>query len=225
MDALGVLATPHKTRVLLLALLLSLPLAASEPLTIDHKNREIRIQAIVQPDAMTRWFGVQGHHAVVWTEGRSARWALFRSLASDHDVRVALDSVGAKAGENLTVETWTRRDDPSSREPDKRVEGTPIDVYVEWPGGARVPLAHLVRQEGASAPELDFRYGGNEAHQSTFHSGCIVCLYSCPGGAIGNRSRTIRDYEKEGVIFFSRDDRLPSDGTQVTLILIPKEER
>jgi len=206
------------------ALALTLPLHAASHITVNRETREVRVDAIAQPDAMTRWFGVQGHHAVVWTEGRSARWALFRSLASDHDVRVALNSLGAKAGENLTIETWTKRDDPSSPEPDKRVEGTPIDVYVEWPGSKRVPLAELIRQEGAAVPQLDFRYGGNEAWQSTFHSGCIVCLYSCPGGAVGNHSHTIRDYEKDGVIFLARPDRLPKDGTRVTLILIPREE-
>jgi hypothetical protein len=207
-----------------LALFLAIPLYAADRLDVDRDKREVRIDAVVQPDAMTRWFGVQGHHAVVWTDGRSARWALFRSLASDLDVRTALDSLGAKAGDNLSAETWTARDDPSSPEPDKRVDGTPVDVFVELEPGRRVPLSDLVHQKGSQRPELDFRYGGNEAHRPTFESGCIVCLYSCPGGAIGNRSRTIRDYEKEGVIYFARPDRLPPEGTRVTLILIPREE-
>ena len=215
----------YPMRVAVLLLLLALPTFASDYLTVDETAREVRIEAVVQPDAMTRWFGVQGHHAIVWTEGRSARWALFRSLASDHDVRAALDSLGAKAGENLTIETWTERENPEHSDPDKRVEGTVVDVFVEWPGSSRVPLSSLIRQEGMATPALDFRYGGNEAYQETFHSGCIVCLYSCPGGAVGNHSRTIREYVNEGVIYFARSDRLPEDGSRVTLVLVPRGDK
>lgn len=209
----------------LLLMTASLALAGAPPsLVVDRAKGEVRVRAIVQPGAMERWFGVQGHHAVVWDGGKASRWALFRALASDHDIRVALDSLGAKRGENLTVETWTERSDPKSPEPDKRVEGTPIDVLVTWDGRAPVPLASLLRQKGAAAPELDFRYGGHERWQETFHSGCIVCLYSCPGGAVSNHSRTIRDYEREGVIYVARPEALPSDGSSVTIILRPNLE-
>jgi hypothetical protein len=217
----------HDVRPLIAVLLLaaSIPLTAAPPsLAVDRAKGEVHVRAIVQPGAMERWFGVQGHHAVVWDGGKAARWALFRALASDHDVRVALDSLGAKRGENLTVETWTERDNPESPEPDKRVEGTPIEVLVAWNGRAPVPLASLLRQKKAAAAELDFRYGGHETLQATFHSGCIVCLYSCPGGAVSNHSRTIRDYERGGVIYVARPEALPPDGSEVTIILRPKLE-
>jgi hypothetical protein len=184
---------------------------------LDRARGEVRIPATVQPEAMARPFGVQGHHAIVWNGGRAKWWALFVSPVSDHDVRVALDSIGAKRGENLTPATWNAREDPRNAEPDKRVEGSPVEVFVEW-NRKRVPLAHLLSEKDG-APHLDFRYGGNEAWQKEFHSGCIVCLYSCPGGAIGNRARTIRDYVRDGVIYASRPERLPRAGTKVTIIL------
>ena len=204
---------------------LALPLlAAPPPLVVDRAKGEVRIRAIVQPDAMQRWFGVQGHHAVVWNEGKASRWALFRAFASDHDVRVALEALDAKPGENLTIETWTERSNSKSPEPDKRVEGTTVEVFVSWDGRAPVPLASVLRQKGSPSPELEFHYGGHEKWQPIFKSGCIVCLYSCPGGAVSSRSHTIRDYEKEGVIYFSRPEALPPDGTEVTIILRPKRE-
>ncbi|MGK2858054.1 MAG: YdjY domain-containing protein [Thermoanaerobaculia bacterium] len=205
-------------------MLLATHAGAAEPLVVDRAKGEVRIRAIVQPGAMQRWFGVQGHHAVVWDGGNASRWALFRAFASDHDVRVALDSLGATPGENLTVETWTERSNPTSPEPDKRVEGTPIDVFVSWDGRAPVPLASVIRQEGAPSPVFEFRYGGHEKWQPTFKSGCIVCLYSCPGGAVSSRSHTIRDYEKDGVIYFSKPKALPPNGTEVTIILRPRLE-
>jgi hypothetical protein len=209
---------------LFLAFSLPLAAAASPTLVVDRAKGEVRIRAMVQPEAMQRWIGVQGHHAVVWDGGKASGWALFRALASDHDVRVALDALGARPGENLTIETWTERSNPKSREPDKRVEGTPVDVLVAWDGRKPVPLGSVIRQKGSTSPELDFRYGGHEKWQPTFKSGCIVCLYSCPGGAVSSRSRTIRNYEEDGVIYFSRPEALPPAGTEVTIILRPKTE-
>jgi hypothetical protein len=186
--------------------------------TVDRAHREVRFTATVQPTAMSRPFGVQGHHAIVWKEGGSKRMALFVSDASDHDVRVALDALGAHRGENLTPDSWNARKDPDNREPDKRVEGSRVTVFVAW-NGKRVPLSQLLAEEHRGAPLLDFRYGGNEKYQKEFKSGCIVCLYSCPGGAIGNHAHPIRDYVRDGVVYASVPSRLPPAGTTVTIIL------
>jgi hypothetical protein len=207
---------------LLLTLVIAVTSSAA-PLTIDRAHGEVRFQATVQPGAMSRPFGVEGHHAIVWSGGKAKYWALFVADASDHDVRLALDSLGARRGENLTADAWTRRDDPSCPEPDKRVEGTPIDVFVEW-DRHRVGLAHLLREEGKPQPLLDFRYGGNERWQKDVHSGCIVCLYSCPGGAVGNHAHPIRDYVRDGAVYRSALNRLPPAGTNVTIILKPRME-
>ncbi|HEX8620167.1 MAG TPA: YdjY domain-containing protein, partial [Thermoanaerobaculia bacterium] len=168
---------------------------------IDRAAREVRIAAVVQPHAMARPFGVQGHHAIVWKGGKAKYWALFSAEVSDAAVRAALDSLGARRGENLTPDTWNARENERNAEPDKRVDGSHIDVFVEWKGSKRVPLAHLIAEEGHEPPLLDFRYGGHQQWQKDFKSGCIVCLYSCPGGAIGNRAHTIRDYVRDGVVY------------------------
>lgn len=203
----------------LLALALFACGASSDALVIDRQAREVRIPATVQPRAMERPLGVQGHHAIVWKGGRAKYWALFASDVSDRDVRRALESLGAVAGENLTPATWNAREDASNREPDKRVEGSPVEVFVEWKGQPRVPLSQLLVEKGRPSPALDFRYGGNERWQKEFKSGCIVCLYSCPGGAIGNHAHPIRDYVRDGVVYASRPERLPASGTKVTIIL------
>lgn len=204
--------------VTILASLLAALLTTDAKPVVDRARREVRIPAVVQPHAMDRPFGVKGHHAIVWNGGRAKLWALFVTPVSDRDVRIALDSLGAKRGENLTPDTWNAREDPKSAEPDKRVDGTKIEVFVEW-NRKRVPLAHVLSEERSAMPRVDFRYGGNEAWQKEFQSGCIVCLYSCPGGAIGNHAHTIRDYVRDGVIYASRPERLPRAGTKVTIIL------
>ncbi len=197
--------------------------AAPAKPAIDRKQREVRFTATVQPAAMDRPFGVKGHHAIVWKGGRARFWALFVADVSDHDIRTALDSLGARRGENLTADSWNRRDDLKSVEPDKRVEGTGVDVFVEWKGShGRIPLAQLVSETGHPSPLLDFRYGGNERFQVDFKSGCIVCLYSCPGGAIGNHAHPIRDYVRDGAVYSSRESKLPRAGTRVTITLKPR---
>jgi hypothetical protein len=178
----------------------------------------VRFTATVQPGAMKRPFGVKGHHAVVWKGGTAHRWALFVSEASDRDVRAALDSLGAKRGENLTPDSWNARNDKRNPEPDKRVEGSRIDVYVEW-NSRRTPLGRVIQEKRKVAPQLDFRYGGNQRYQPEFKSGCIVCLYSCPGGAIGNHAHPIRDYVRDGVVYASVPERLPPAGTKVIIVL------
>ena len=189
------------------------------PLVIDRVKREVRIAATVHAGHLSRSWVQPGHHSVVWKNGR-ARWgALFLSEASDEEVRAALIALGAKPGENLTTATWNARRDPHNSEPDKRVEGTPLDVLVEWAGsGKAIPLGDLIAENGRPA-RFDFRFGGNERYREEFKSGCIVCNYSCPGGAIGNRNRTIREEEKLGPIFTAVSPRLPSDGSEVTVVL------
>jgi len=130
--------------------------AAPAKPVIDRARGEVRIPAVVQPHAMDRPFGVKGHHAIVWDGGRSKLWALFVSPVSDHDVRLVLDSLGARRGENLTPATWNAREDPKNPEPDKRVDGAKIEVFVEW-GRKRVPLAHVLAEEGSATPHVDLR--------------------------------------------------------------------
>ena len=212
--------------VMLTAALLCNRSSQASPATVDRAAREVRISARVQPDAMDCFFGgVKGHHAIVWEGGRAHRCALFVSTTSDLDVRGALESIGARPGENLSLDSWNAREDRSNPEPDKRVMGTPIDVFVEWEGSAtRVPLADLIREKRRPQPALDFRYGGNERFRKDFRSGCIVCLYSCPGGAIGNHAHPIRDYVRDGVVYSSHPERLPPPGTAVSIIFKVRTE-
>ena len=213
--------------ILLAVVLFALVLrgATSEPPIVDRRNGEVRVKAKVQPEAMTRtWLTcVKGHHAIVWKGGRASRCALFVSASNDLAVRRALQALGAKPGENLTAATWHERENDNSPDPDRRVQGTGIDVLVES-GKRRLPLASFLHETGTAQPRLDLRYGGNARWRDEFRSGCIVCLYSCPGGAIGNHAHTIRDYVRDGVVYSARKDHLPPAGATVTLIFKPRVE-
>jgi len=185
---------------------------------------EVRLTARVQPQAMDCFLGVKGHHAIVWKKGRGSRCALFVTDTSDREFRLALSKLGARPGENLTLDSWNERNNPRNPEPDKRVAGSLVDVFVEW-DGRRTPLCDLISEKGRAGATCDMRYGGNERYQKEFKSGCIVCLYSCPGGAVGNHAHPIRDYVRDGVVYAARKERLPKAGTKVTLIFKLRSEK
>lgn len=157
-----------------------------------------------------------GHHSVVSKYGVSRFGALLLAEVSDLEVRRALESLGAEPGDNLVPESWTKRNDPAATAPDIRVEGSRVEVFVEA-GGKRYRLDELIRSTPES--DLDLRYGGNEAWRSRFRSGCIVCNYSCPGGAVGNHTLTIRDEATERVVFRLANDFPLADGDRVRVVL------
>lgn len=188
-----------------------------EAITVDRATREIRLAAVAFPSHFSRAAFQPGHHAVVWRGGISHPGALFVTTASDQEVRRALISLDATPGENLTSEAWTRARDATSTAPDQRVEGAPVDVFVDW-RGKRVALEELLVFENSPA-SLDLRFGGNERWRKRFRSGCIVCNASCPGGVIGNRALTLREEEGRDRRHTLRAGELPAEGEQVTVIL------
>ncbi len=66
---------------------------------------------------------------------------------------------------------------------------------------------------------LDMRFGGNKALIAEWQSGCIICLYSCPGGKISNRAYTIRDYVKSPQNFSVDFSRVPK-GNHKALVIV-----
>ncbi len=163
------------------------------------------------------WF-MPGYHAVVWRGGTAAHAALLRADVSDRSVLRALESLGARPARDLPMEAWDERKNPGSPAPDLAAEGLAVEVWLRLPGRPDlVPLSSVV--EDRAGRGLDLRFVGNEANIPRWRSGCIVCLYSCPGSKIGNAKYTERDYAKEATRFRARPAVLPPDGTRVGIVL------
>jgi hypothetical protein len=126
------------------------------------------------------------------------------------------------------MDSWDARRDPRNPAPDQVIAGPPVEVLVRLPGPAGaaghpghpgetrlVPLAQLLDDPGGRG--LDLRLGGHRANIPQWHSGCIVCLYSCPGSKLGNARYTVRDYVHETTRFRAKPDLLPPDGTRVAI--------
>lgn len=187
--------------------------------SVDRARGSVSFAGTLHPGAYNgSGGGTQHHHFIVWNGGKAAPNALIRGEANDLDVQRALESLGAKAGNNLTTDAWEKRSDRSNPEPDRHVEGSPVDVLVAWSGHAPVRAAGFFIDRGGKG--FEFRLGGHERLIPSWRSGCIVCLESCPGGRVSNARYTLRDLYDRTARFDLRKDALPADGTPVTVTLV-----
>jgi hypothetical protein len=178
----------------------------------------IEFPATVAAAAFNRRLGMPGYHAIVWRGGRAAAVALFRAEVTDVQVLDALEALGGKPGNALGMASWDERKDPKNPAPDQTIAGPPVEILVRLPGrSAPVPLADLLEDPGGRGVEM--RLGGHRANIPQWHSGCIACLYSCPGSKVGNARYTVRDYVDGVTRFRAKAGILPEDGTAVTIIV------
>jgi hypothetical protein len=161
-----------------------------------------------------------GHHAIVWEGGKTAARALIVSSSSDLMIAKHLDLTGRQGGNNLDPKTWDNRFDLNDPAADERVEGPKVEVWVEWNGsGGYRRLAELM-----GLPDADYRFGDHRQWIPVWHSGCIVCNVSCPGGKISNHTLTIRDQAQGRLKPHLRMEQLPPDGTPVRIKITRRKE-
>lgn len=166
--------------------------------------------------------GMPGYHLAVWGQGKAAGAALFRTVASDQEVLDALESLGLAPGNALGMDSWEERKNPDSPAPDRVIEGPTVELRIRVPERAELlRLEDVLSDPGGRGIEL--RFGGHRANMPIWKSGCLVCLYSCPGSKMGNARYTVRDYDKGTTSFRARPGTLPPDGSTVTLIFAAKE--
>jgi hypothetical protein len=186
-------------------------------LTVRHPD-EIEFTATVNAKAFDRGRMMPGYHAVVWRKGRMAHAALFQADVTDVEILDALESLGAKPGGDLPMDAWEARRDPRNPAPDRRISGDTVEIFLRLPGRhALVPLAALLDDPGGRG--LEMRLAGNRANVPKWKSGCVVCLYSCPGSKIGNARYTVREWEQKVTRFRARQGVLPPDGTKVGVVM------
>ena len=147
-----------------------------------------------------------------------AHAALLQADVTDRQVVEALEGLGARPGNNLPMEAWEERKNPKDPAPDTSVAGPNVEVLLGLPSRTDlIPLASAL--EDRQGRGLEMRFGGNAANIPKWKSGCIVCLYSCPGSKVGNARYTVRDYEKGVTRFRAKPGVLPADGTPIRVVL------
>jgi hypothetical protein len=178
----------------------------------------VSFAARVTAGRFERRLGMPGYHLVVWGGGGVASAALFESAASDVEVLDALEALGAKPGDALDIDSWDRRADRRHPAPARVIAGPPVELLVHVPGRARaLTLEEILADPGGRG--FAMRFGGHRANVQHWHSGCVVCLYSCPGSKVGNARYTVRDYVDGSTRFAVKKGALPPDGTEVEISL------
>ena len=184
---------------------------------VVRRPAEIEFTATVYAGSFDSGRMMPGYHAVVWKGGHAAHASLLEADVSDGQVLRALESLGAKPGDNLPMEAWDERKNPKHPAPDTVIAGPAVEVLLRLPGrGGLVPLSSVFEDTGGRG--IAMRFGGNEANIPKWKSGCIVCLYSCPGSKVGNTKYTVRDYANGATRFRVRPGILPPDGTPVRVV-------
>jgi hypothetical protein len=203
--------------MLSIALFFALAGATGDPAVQVRPPREIEFTATVHAGRFNGWL-MPGYHAIVWKGGSASRFALLVADVSDVAVLDALEHLGARPGDNLTMDAWEKRRDPKSPAPDTVIAGPAVEILLRLPGQPGLtPLSAILEDPGGRG--LAMRFGGNRANIRKWMSGCIACLYSCPGSKVGNAKYTVRDHVRGATKFRVREDLLPADGTRIGLVL------
>ena len=185
---------------------------------VVRRAGEIEFTATVHSKAFDSGLVMPGYHAIVWRGGKASHAALLEAEVSDRQVLEALEGLGARPGDNLPMEAWEERKNPSHPAPDTVIAGPVVEVLLRLPGRRElVPLQSVL--EDPAGRGLSMRFGGNVANIPKWKSGCIVCLYSCPGSKVGNAKYTERDYANDVTRFRVRSGVLPPDGTPVRVVI------
>jgi hypothetical protein len=185
---------------------------------IVRRPNEIEFTATVNAKAFDSGWMMPGYHALVWKGGRMAHAALLKADVTDRQVIEALEGLGARPGNNLPMAAWEERKNPKDAAPDTVIAGADVEVLLGLPSRSDlIPLSAALEDTGGRG--LQMRFGGNAVNIPKWKSGCIVCLYSCPGSKVGNARYTVRDYEKGVTRFRARPGVLPPDGTPVRVVL------
>jgi hypothetical protein len=178
----------------LVILLAAWPSAAQELLpATDTKALTVTVPASLHLAAFLRG-SPAGHHLLTWAAGAAGKKALLQTAVSDTRVLDALESLGAKPGDNLSAEAWTERADPANPAPDVRAAGSTLEVTLILPDGTRRPIADLL--EDVDKRGVAWKLAGNRKLIPVWKSGCVICLQSCPGSKVANAKATMRDLHK-----------------------------
>ncbi|MBZ9634739.1 YdjY domain-containing protein [Clostridium sp. FP1] len=171
-------------------------------LVVNKEKKEVKILAEVNG----KYFTESTRHGVVFKDGSNGEKSLLRGLANQVDFYNAVESLGAKPGNNVKMADMTKG---------VKVQGSKLNVFVTWEGlGKEIPFNDII--SSSDQRPMDIRFGGNIENAKTMNTGCILCLDSCAVGITSNAS-----YEtgaSKTVKFYGEKDVLPKDGTKVTVI-------
>ncbi|MDA1142765.1 MAG: YdjY domain-containing protein [Planctomycetota bacterium] len=190
---------------------------AEGALIVDTKYKRLKFEAIFNPEGF-KGKEQSGYHLIVWKAGGAVKAALFQAQVSDRKILEAMGRFGAEPGNNLKEDCWACRNDPENPASEMKAEGPRIKIEIRWPGKTELVQIHNLFKD-TKPEDMDFRFAGNAALIDVWKSGCVACLYSCPGGKFSNAAYSIRDYAGQPKRFLDLAEDLPEKGTRAIIYL------
>ena len=180
-------------------------LTDSKTLAVNKDKKEVQVLAQVNGKYLTE----STRHGVVAKDGANGEKSILRGLASEIDFYNALIDIGAKPGNNISM------DDMKLAE--ESVQGSKFNVFVTWEGlGKEIPFNDILK---ASDPRpIDVRFGGNLENANSKKTGCILCLDSCAVGITSNAAYKANELDTKKLTITGNSEVLPADGTKVAVI-------
>ncbi|MBA4394156.1 MAG: hypothetical protein C0407_11440, partial [Desulfobacca sp.] len=180
----------------------------AEPLRVDSINKRVLIYTEVNPQSFNQ---SNPHWGVVYQGGKLSDKAILQAFCTPQDFHDALQQIGAKPGNNLTL-----------RSSGEIIGGDDLLVSVTWPGLSRIlSLADIL--EDSSGKGFRIRFGGNRQRAVEENTGCLTCLESCPIGISSNAAYpTISSWKRflaPNSLFNGKTETLPArEGAPIILM-------
>ncbi len=180
-------------------------LTKENPIQVNKEEGTVTFLAQVNG----KYFYEPTRHAAVFADGSNGEKAVFRGFVNHEDLYNGLIEIGAKAGENMTLDNKETTN----------VQGDAFDVSVNWTGAEKAVTIDEAIKDSNGTP-IDIRFGGNLKTAMDKKTGCLICLDSCPVGITSNAAYTYGSVEKTKTVeFMGNKDILPEDGTYVTVTM------
>ena len=180
-------------------------LSEENPMIVDEKNKVVHMLC----DINGKYFTESTGHGIVFKDGGNKDISIFRGYADEVDFYHALEQLGAKPGNNLTMD-----DMDAGPGEGKTTEGDKIEAVVTWEGqSAPVPLEEVLNM--STGTPLDLRFSGNLENAEKYNSGCVVCLNSCCVGIVSNAANPTGTWNDKNAVFQADESVLPGDGEKI----------
>lgn len=180
-------------------------LTKENPIKVDKENGTVTFLAAVNG----KYTFETTRHAAVFEGGSNGEKSVFKGFVNTQPFYDALVEIGAKAGNNMTLENKEKTN----------VAGDELEVSVTWNGADKEYKLDEVIKDSNGKP-IVIKFGGNIKNACDKKTGCLICLDSCPVGITSNSTYTYGAVEKRKEVGFTGNkDVLPADGTLVAITL------
>ena len=187
-------------------------LSEENPMIVDEENQVVHMLC----DINGKYFTESTGHGIVFKDGGNKDISIFRGYADEVDFYHALEDLGAKPGNNLTMDDMN-----AGAGEGKTTEGDKIEAVVTWDGQSDpLPLEDVLKM--STGTPLDLRFSGNLENAEKYNSGCVVCLSSCCVGIVSNAANPTGTWNDKNATFHADESVLPGDGEKIMVsFLLP----